>query len=170
MKSLFCSPIDNVLGFSRETLVAVITNIEGRELRRLQNTLPEHPRASSTDDVECFFIMLRDSIGENFTTKEAKYAVRKVCLEFSMHTDPNYRSTTTHLVTLASMKAPFHDPVSKPHNVYAKLAQGDRPAAFTDRRAVSLSRHSGTISPTGAVHLLEHSYASSNSTSTPVYS
>ena len=66
--------ISSVLGFSRESLVAVIANIESREWRRIDNIRnkrkPEHPRASSTDDVECFFSVLRDSIGKNFTTKE----------------------------------------------------------------------------------------------------
>ncbi len=56
----------HVLGFSRETLLAVITNIERR---RLQDAPSEHPRAS--DNVECFFSMLRDSIG---ATKEEKCA------------------------------------------------------------------------------------------------
>ena len=44
---LLCRPINNVLGFSRETLLAVITNIEGREWkRRLTTGIPENPRAS----------------------------------------------------------------------------------------------------------------------------
>ena len=30
----------------------------------------EHPGASSTDDVECFFSMLRDTVGKDFTLKE----------------------------------------------------------------------------------------------------
>ena len=68
--------IDNVLGFSREKLAAVIANIEGREWRRIANIRchrkPEHPGASSTDDVECFFSIMRDSIGENFTKKQVK--------------------------------------------------------------------------------------------------
>ena len=132
---IFCSPIDNVLGFSRETLVAVITNIEGRELRRLQDTPPEHPRASSTDDVECFFSMLRDSIGENFTTKEAKYAFRKVCFEFSKRIDPElpfYYHTSSHTRFYEGPLPSFNEPVSKPRNIYAKPARRDRPAAFTD--------------------------------------
>ena len=33
---------------------------------------PEHPRASTTDDVECFFSVLRDSVGKDFTLKEVK--------------------------------------------------------------------------------------------------
>ena len=40
--------INNVLAFSRETLVAVIANIESREWRRIDNIRkPEHPRAST---------------------------------------------------------------------------------------------------------------------------
>ena len=70
--------MNNILGFSRETLIAVITNIEGREhlrRQRINSRSPlENPRASSTDDVECFFSMMsffsmmRDTIGQNFTT------------------------------------------------------------------------------------------------------
>jgi len=59
--------LSTVLGFSRETLIALITNIEGREWQRREcviNKEPlEHPRASTTDDVECLFSMMRDSIG-----------------------------------------------------------------------------------------------------------
>ena len=31
---------------------------------------PEHPRASTSDDVECFFSVLRDMVGKDFTRKE----------------------------------------------------------------------------------------------------
>ena len=85
--------INNVLGFSRETLVAVIANIESREWRRIENIRnkrkPEHPRASSTDDVKCFFSIMRDSIEKNFTTKQVKVGFRKACLEFTKRLDPD---------------------------------------------------------------------------------
>ena len=49
------SPTD-VLGFSKETVVTLITNIEGREWHRRevanQGLKPEHPRASTTDNIE----------------------------------------------------------------------------------------------------------------------
>ena len=32
----------------------------------------ENPRASSTDDVECFFSVLRDTVGKDFTLKEVR--------------------------------------------------------------------------------------------------
>ena len=31
---------------------------------------PEHPRSSTTDDVECFFSVLRDMVGKDFTLKQ----------------------------------------------------------------------------------------------------
>ena len=62
---------------SKETLIAVTTNIEGTEHLRQQRinsgSSLENPRVSSTDDVECFFSMIRDTIGQNCTTKELEY-------------------------------------------------------------------------------------------------
>ena len=53
---------------------ALIVDIESREWRREFNNLnkipPEHPRASTTDDVECFFSILRDMVGKYFTHKQ----------------------------------------------------------------------------------------------------
>jgi len=63
-----------VRGFSRETIIALAANIKSREWRCAYlaaiNKPPEHPRASTTDNVECFFSVLRDSVGEDFTLKE----------------------------------------------------------------------------------------------------
>lgn len=75
------SPLDDVRGFSRETLVEVTTNIESQELRRNQNAAlgyAEHPRASTTDDVECFFSMCHRYMGETFTTRDLKYRFKKI--------------------------------------------------------------------------------------------
>jgi len=51
--------ISNIRGFSRETLVALVANLEsqlaGMEKKVQHGLAPEHPRASTTDDVECFF-------------------------------------------------------------------------------------------------------------------
>ena len=66
-------------GFSRETIVALAANIESREWRCgyliEKNLPPEHPRASTTDDVECLFSVLRDSVGKDFTLKEVRLTV-----------------------------------------------------------------------------------------------
>lgn len=70
----FNRDLSNIRGFTRETLNAVIANIESREWRRqycIRNGIPlEHPRASTTDDVECFFSVLRDNVGKHFTLRE----------------------------------------------------------------------------------------------------
>ena len=68
---LFCTEILTGLGVSVEALAA---NIETREWRREyknKGIAPEHPRASTTDDVECFFSsVVRDTVGKDFTLKE----------------------------------------------------------------------------------------------------
>ena len=69
-----CRGTDSIQGFTRETLIALTTNIESREARRrcisCLNLHIEHPRSSTTDDVECFFSVLRDMIGRDFTLKQ----------------------------------------------------------------------------------------------------
>lgn len=66
--------VSDVRGYTRETLSALIVDIESREWRRKfnidNNIPPEHPRSSTTDDVECFFSVLRDMVGRDFTHKE----------------------------------------------------------------------------------------------------
>ena len=85
----FYRDVCGICGFSRE---AVTTDIESRELKRVVNMeegLPaEHPRASTTDDLECFFSMLRDFVGQHFTVKQVQYEFRKFCIEFSKRLDP----------------------------------------------------------------------------------
>ena len=99
----FYRDVCGICGFSRETLIAVTTDIESRELKRVVNMeegLPaEHPRASTTDDLECFFSMLRDFVGQHFTVKQVQYEFRKFCIEFSKRLDPElpfYYYTSAH--------------------------------------------------------------------------
>ena len=40
------------------------------------------PRASTTDDVERFHSMMRDTIGKDFTTRQMQFGFRKVGMEF----------------------------------------------------------------------------------------
>jgi len=60
--------IAGVRGFSRETLIALIANIESREWRCdyiiKQGLPPEHPRASTTDNVECFLACYKTALGK----------------------------------------------------------------------------------------------------------
>ena len=99
----FCREISSICGFSRETLIAVTTDIESREQRRVTNMEeglpPEHPRASTTDDVECFFSMLRDYVGKHFTVRQVQLEFRKMSLEFMKRMDPDlhfYYFTSAH--------------------------------------------------------------------------
>ena len=116
--------VAGVRGFTRETLSALMVNIESREWRRDTNKSsgipPEHPRASTTDDVECFFSILRDMVGKDFTHKQVRYITehhwvsfkvahniklqvmfswRKACVELTKRLDPQlpfYYHTSTH--------------------------------------------------------------------------
>lgn len=88
-----------VCGFTREVVIALVANIETREWRRTQPGPPEHPRASTSDDVECFFSIMRDQIGLNFTIKQVQYAWRKICVEFQKRISPDlsfYYYTAAH--------------------------------------------------------------------------
>ena len=53
---------------------ALSADIESRDWRRTfiqsQGLPPANPRSSTSDDVECFFGVLRDSVGKDFTVKE----------------------------------------------------------------------------------------------------
>ena len=83
----------NILGFTREVIIAVTTNIESMEWKRRESVKQklkvEHPRSSTTDDVECMFSIMRDLTGKHFTLHEARYTWRKVCIEFAKRLDPD---------------------------------------------------------------------------------
>ena len=82
-----------LLGFSRETVIALTTNIESCEWKRREYAtlghVQEHPRASSTDDVERLFSIMRDLSGKHFTVRVARYNWRKICIEFSKRLNPD---------------------------------------------------------------------------------
>ena len=178
---LFCfhRRIDNVLGFSRETLAALIANIKNREWRRRENLAhdrkPEHPRASSTDDVEYFFSVMRDSIGQNFTTKQMKMGFRKVCMEFTKRFDPDlpfYYHTSSHTRFYEGPLPDYSVRSTKSKRKHKRAPRREQPAAFVPRRVTMPVRGSTTVRaqfhnvpitlpppPTGPVHVFEHSYA-----------
>ena len=74
--------VSGVCGFTRETYIAITTNTESHAWRRWEfasaGIPPEHPHASSSEDVE--FICLCDNVGKIFTLKEVQV---KVCMEFT---------------------------------------------------------------------------------------
>ena len=121
-------------------MAAVITNIEGREwVRRLNlDGAPEHPRASTSDDVECFFSMLRDAIGLNFTTKQVFYSFRKVTLEFTKRLDPDlpfYYHTSSHTRYHEGPLANFNEATGKKQKL-GRAPRREVRAAFASRRAM----------------------------------
>jgi len=67
--------MENIRGFSRQTFIEVTANIESQEVRRLQAGPPEHPRASTSDDVENFFSICHASACEDnhFLLKDFKF-------------------------------------------------------------------------------------------------
>ena len=64
----------------------------------------DHLSTQEQADVECFFSSMRDSIGQNFTAKEAKFGMQKIVGEFSKRADPELPSITIHHHTLDIMK------------------------------------------------------------------
>ena len=176
--SVLFRSLSGVLGFSKETLIAVVTNIEGRELHRRDcasnNRPPEHPRASSTDDVECFFSLMRDSIGQNFTIKEGKLGIRKFVGEFSKRADPElpfYYHTSSHTRYYEGPHPDF-DKAPERKTKEKRVPRREQPSAFAPRRATMPVRGSLSVRPTfhnvplelppppnGPVFVFEHSYA-----------
>ena len=70
-----------ICGFSRETVIAITTNIESIEYRRRENAdigYEEHPRAGTSDDVEANIALFHRYLGNIFTVKEFKACWRKV--------------------------------------------------------------------------------------------
>ena len=135
--------VKGICGFTRETLIAVTTNIESRECRRWDSfnagLAPEHPRASTSDDCECFFSVMRDNIGKHFTLKEVKFNFRKVCLEFGKRIDPNlpyfYHTSSHHRFSEGSLPDFDQPRTSKRKSRFSRVPQREQPAAFVPGRA-----------------------------------
>ena len=174
--------VTNVCGFTWEVLSALIANIETRELRRqriAQHSLkPENPRASNTDDIECFFSVMRDHVGTNFTLKQAQYCWRKVCLEFQKRIRddlPYYYFTSAHDRFYEGPRPCFNDP-SKPkkkprlprrEQIHTKSIASGRatlPVRGTLTIRPKFHKHPVSVPPPSnmPIHISEHSYMHSN--------
>ena len=71
MMYLIFRPVDNIRGFTKELLVGLTSTIESREQRRVV-IATSSGRPSTTNDVECFFSVLRDTVGSHFTLKQVQ--------------------------------------------------------------------------------------------------
>ena len=135
---------------------------------------PEHPRASTSDDVECFFSMMRDSLGPNFTSKEVQFGFRKVAFEFSKRLDPDlpffYHTSTHNRYSEGPLKA-FNEPSSK-QKQKSRVPRRELSTVFSSRRAtlpvqgslsVRTQFHNQPLNlpplPTEPITIIEHSYA-----------
>ena len=176
--SVLFRSLSSVLGFSKKTLKAVVTNIEGREWHRRdcgsKNRPLEHLRASSTDDVECFFSLISDSIGQNFTIKEAKLGIHKFVGKFSKQADPElpfYYHTSSHTRYYEGPHPDF-DKASERKTKEKCVSRREQPSAFAPQCATMPVRGSLSVRPTfhnvplellpppnGPVFVFEHSYA-----------
>ena len=145
-----------ICGFTREVLVAIIADIETREWRRveIQEAAPEHPRSSTTDDVECFFSVLRDLVGKDFTLKQVQFAWRKVCAEFHKRVDPDlrfYYFTSAHDRFHEGPRLSFNEP-GKSTRKPLRVPRRESTSVFTSGR-VSLPVR-GTLTTRAQFHNL----------------
>ena len=147
---------------------------------------PEHPRASTSDDVECFFSVLRDTLGKDFTLKRVQYEWRKACIEFTKRQDPHlpfFYYTAAHDRFYERPRPPFNKPAevkskSKDNPRHKRIRQSELPGALVPGRATlavsgSLSTrmkfHNIPVSlpppPNTKTlpHLVDHSYTSHSS-------
>lgn len=80
-------PIKGICGFTQETVVGLVANLESRELRHVEyqkrGLPPEHPRASATDDVEGIIALKHDI----FDVKQFLDAQPKILSEFKKQID-----------------------------------------------------------------------------------
>lgn len=84
-------PIKKIKGMNGEVIVALVANIESMELRRSECQTrclpPEHPRASSTDDLEGYFSVLHHLLGAIFDHKTFIENSPKITQEFVKKAD-----------------------------------------------------------------------------------
>ncbi len=95
-------------------------------------------RSGTSDDVECFFSVMRDTIGRDFTVKQVKYGFRIVCNEFMKRLDsdlPFYYHTSSHTRFYEGPLIEFDKPKSKEKRKGWHIPRREQSAAFAPRRA-----------------------------------
>lgn len=105
---MYTRPTKGVLGFTRETVIALTTNIESCEYVCRNHHHPEHPRASTTDDVECLFIIMRDLAGKHFTVRTWKYNGEKYAQSYQNDWIPIWAIFITPVLMIGFMRVRHH--------------------------------------------------------------
>lgn len=145
-------PIKGIQAFTREIFVALIANCESLEIRwaeYLERGLPpEHPRASSTDDVEGFFAHLHDQLGEVFDHKEFLDQQPKILNEFNKKIDPDlqFHYWTGHRHRYSTIPLPsFNEPSGITERLdRIRISRRSDPGVFVANRASLPQRNSLT--------------------------
>ena len=166
-----CREIAGVRGLTREVVNALCANIESREWRRIflqsHGLPPANPRSATSDDVECFFSVLRESVGKDFTVKEVcssdksialpvllsafifvqvYYMWRKACVEYSKRSDPSlpfYYFSTSDRFYEGSL--PSFDEVPERQRQLRRAPRREQPGANVGRRITMATRGSGSL-------------------------
>jgi len=162
----------NLSDFSRETVIGVILKAESGTNVNVQITTDDLSIQEAVD-VECFFSMMQDSIGQNFSTKEVKFGMQKIVTEFSKRVDPQLPFYYHHARYYEGPHPDFDkEPRKKAREKRIPIRK--QPSAFAPRRATMPIRGSLSVRPkfhnlplelpppvTGPLVLFEHSYAQS---------
>ena len=152
---------------------------KGQEFRReflsRESSPPEHPRASSTDDVECFFSVMRDMLGSDFALKPVLYMWRCLCMEFSKRVGPDlpfYYYTSAHGRFFEGPRPSFNAPPQHPRREkrprQREMIAGQAPGRTTlptpGSRSVRLTYHNVPVNMPPAPHMylhnIDHPYTS----------
>ena len=98
--------------------------------------------------MECFFSVLRDTIGRNFTTKQVRFGFRKACVEFKKQLDPDlpfYYHASSHSRFYEGPLADFNVSNPKKKQKFRTAPRREQPAAFAPRRATMPVRGSLSV-------------------------
>lgn len=144
--------IKGIQAFTREIIVALIANCESLELRRKEYVArslpPEHPRASSSDDVEGFISILHDQLGDVFDHKSFLQQQPKIQNEFTKRIDPDlpffYWTGHKHRFTMDPLPSFNKSSGEEERLDKVKLSRRSDPGVFVANRASLPQRNSLT--------------------------
>ncbi|CAB3990641.1 Transposon Tf2-6 poly [Paramuricea clavata] len=135
-------PVKGIL--TCEVVVGLVANLESRHLRRIENAQrglqPEHPRSSSTDDVEGFISLLHEMLGPIFDIKQFYSEQPKILNQFKKRIDSDlgFFYSTGAKTRYNDYELPsFNEPsgpglVERSDNV--QLSRGGDPGVFVGNR------------------------------------
>ena len=146
-------------------MVGLIANLVTRELRRSENEEkglpPEHPRASSTDDVEGIISLFHEVMGSNFDLKEFFDEFPKVMTEFEKRIDPDLpfyywtgHQTRYRAYSLPSFNEPSAGAVERLDKV--RFSRRGDPGVFVANRASLPQRNQLTVEQLFTEHQLNY--------------